>query len=98
MLDRVGLGDRINDWPQRLSGGQRQRVALARSLVMKPAMLLADEPTGALDEATATDMTNLLLEVQEQTHTALIVVTHSREVAETMGTIKSLQNGVLEGA
>jgi len=84
LIDRVGLGDRLEHRPAELSGGQRQRVALARALINRPTLLLADEPTGNVDQTTATRIGQLLLELQEQERMMLIVVTHSLRLAALM--------------
>jgi len=81
LLDRVGLSERIEHRPAELSGGERQRVAIARALINAPDVLLADEPTGNLDEQTADGIANLLGEMQRDAETILIVVTHSAEIA-----------------
>jgi lipoprotein-releasing system ATP-binding protein len=81
LLKHVGLGDRLEHRPAQLSGGEKQRVALARALIMKPQLLLCDEPTGNLDHKSAEVVADLLLELHAQQETVLIVVTHSAELA-----------------
>ena len=82
LLERVGLADRLEHRPAELSGGERQRVGVARALLNKPSLLLADEPTGNLDRTTARKIAELLLKLQQEENTMLVVVTHSRELAE----------------
>jgi lipoprotein-releasing system ATP-binding protein len=82
LLNRVGLSHRLNHQPAELSGGERQRVAVARSLIQKPVLLLADEPTGNLDRKSAQAVGELLLELHRQEHTILVTVTHSPELAK----------------
>ncbi len=81
LLDRVGLADRITHRPAQLSGGERQRVAVCRALINQPVLLLADEPTGSLDRATAESVGSLLLELNREQNTLMICVTHSLELA-----------------
>ncbi len=81
LLSRVGLSARLDHRPAEISGGERQRVALARALLLRPTLVLADEPTGNLDRATAAAMGDLLLDLQTEEQTMLIVVTHSGELA-----------------
>lgn len=84
LLSRVGLHEKINEFPKTLSMGQQQRVALCRSVMNQPSFLLADEPTGALDEQTGRIIINLLLEICEQFHMGLIVSTHDMRLAREM--------------
>ena len=81
MLERVGLGDRLHHRPNQLSGGQSQRAAIARALINRPNLILADEPTGNLDTASGTAILKLLVELHDQGHT-LILVTHDTQIAE----------------
>ena len=96
LLERVGLVDRLNHRPGQLSGGERQRVAVVRALINQPQLLLADEPTGALDRGSAENLTKLLLELNEEEKVALIVVTHSLDLAKQMGRVLELLDGKLE--
>ena len=93
LLDRVGLSDRINHRPAELSGGERERIAVARALVRKPILVLADEPTGNLDQRNARAIGSLLLEVQRDEQNMLVVVTHSLELARTMDQVYELNDG-----
>ena len=95
LLDRVGLSQRLDHRPAELSGGERQRVAIARALVREPTLLLADEPTGNLDRTTAQSITNLLLELQRESHTILVVVTHSGQLAAALNQRMELDAGRL---
>ncbi|AZD01454.1 ABC transporter ATP-binding protein [Pseudomonas chlororaphis] len=98
LVERLGLGDLLRRYPEQLSGGQQQRVALGRALAGKPRLLLADEPTGSLDEATSDDVLQLLLELLAETPTSLLMVTHSQRVASRLGRIALLHGGRLAGA
>ncbi|MBD3161004.1 MAG: ATP-binding cassette domain-containing protein, partial [Candidatus Latescibacteria bacterium] len=93
LLDRVGLADRADRTPGTLSGGERQRTAVVRALVNGPGLLLADEPTGSLDKATAGDLADLLLDLNREEGTALAVVTHSEALAERMARVRVLTDG-----
>ena len=96
LLKQVGLADRLDHRPAQLSGGEKQRVALARALIMKPQLLLCDEPTGNLDQKSAEVVADLLLETHRQSETILIVVTHSRELAARFSQGFELKNQHLE--
>jgi predicted ABC-type transport system involved in lysophospholipase L1 biosynthesis ATPase subunit len=98
LLGLVGLAARADHLPAQLSGGECQRVALARALVNRPAVLLADEPTGNLDERTAEEIMRLLLDVVAARGLALVLVTHSREFAERASRRLVLSGGVLSPA
>jgi lipoprotein-releasing system ATP-binding protein len=93
LLKRVGLGDKVESNPGQLSGGERQRVAVVRSLINRPKLLLADEPTGALDEDNAHRLVDLLVELNETEALSLIVVTHDMDVAGRVGETRTLKNG-----
>jgi lipoprotein-releasing system ATP-binding protein len=95
LLKRVGLDHRLHWRPAQLSGGERQRVAVVRALINQPKLLLADEPTGALDEKNATALTQLLLELHREQGTALILVTHHMPQAEQMQRILRVHEGEL---
>ena len=93
LLDKVGLSDRTQHRPAQLSGGERQRVAVARALINEPVLVLADEPTGSLDQATAKQIGDLLLQLQAEQNTILIGVTHSMELAMTFQQQVRLDSG-----
>lgn len=95
LLARVGLAERTNHRPGQLSGGERQRVAVVRALINEPEFLLADEPTGALDAASAAELARLLQEVNRQDGVALIVVTHALDLARQMQRVYELRQGEL---
>ena len=98
LLNEVGLAQRIDHHPAQLSGGEKQRVALARALIMKPQLLLCDEPTGNLDQKSAEVVANMLLEIHRQAQTILIVVTHSSDLAARFPQRFELKNQHLEPA
>lgn len=94
LLEKVGLGHRLTHRPGELSGGERQRVAIARALVTKPSLILADEPTGNLDYANAQAVFEILSELQKDFNTALLMVTHDRQLAQLADKQLALQNGM----
>ena len=98
LLKTIGLGHRLEHRPVELSGGERQRCAIARAMVTEPAVVLADEPTGNLDEATANAVFDMMLALNERVGTALLMVTHDSRLAGKMDKRYKLENGVLESA
>ena len=95
-LAEVGLGDRLNHYPAQLSGGEQQRVALARALVPRPAILLADEPTGNLDSATGRQIVDLMFRAQAERGMTLVLVTHDASLARACDRVIRLRSGAIE--
>ncbi len=98
LLDALGLGNRLNHMPSQISGGERQRVAVARALAGRPELILADEPTGALDRSNALQLWTLLIKMQRERGVSLLAVTHSEELARQLDDVWELRDGKLERA
>ena len=96
MLERVNLGHRANSFPYQLSGGEKQRTAIARALIHKPKILFADEPTGNLDEENSDQVLSLLLDLQKEFGSTLVVITHEMKVAQKSDRILVLENGQIK--
>ena len=96
-LKAVGLGHRLDHYPGQLSGGEQQRVALARAFAGEPRLLLADEPTGNLDEATSGQITDLLFQLHAERGTTLLLVTHQMSLAERCGRVLTIRDGLIAG-
>ena len=94
LLNRVGLSHRLTHKPGELSGGERQRVALARALVAKPALMMADEPTGNLDRKTAVKIFELLSDLRQEFNMAMLIVTHDEQLAQTADSVLHMQDGI----
>lgn len=96
-LERVGLGDKLDLYPGQLSGGQKQRVAIARAMVNEPALILADEPTGALDSQTSRTVMDLFHEMHNTYHKTIVLITHNPELADECERVLTLRDGLIVG-
>ena len=96
LLQELGLAERMHHKPNELSGGEKQRVAAARALMMKPSIILADEPTGSLDEKNKKELSELLLQLRKQYNQTILLVTHDKDLAEMADRIIEIKDGVIE--
>ena len=96
LLRDLGLGDRMNHKPNELSGGEKQRVAAARALMMNPDIILADEPTGSLDEKNKKELSDLLLQLRKEYGQTILLVTHDKELAQMCDRVIEIKDGVIE--
>lgn len=96
ILKEVGLGERINYYPDNLSGGQKQRVAIARALVSHPSIVLADEPTAALDKKTGRDVVNLMQILAKEQHCTILLVTHDDRILDIADRVIHMEDGRLD--
>jgi len=96
LLRELGLAERMHHKPNELSGGEKQRVAAARALMMRPTIILADEPTGSLDEKNKKELSELLLQLRKQYHQTILLVTHDKELAQISDRIIEIKDGVIE--
>lgn len=95
LLSQIGLGDRLHHFPDELSGGEKQRVAIARAMIIKPKLILADEPSGSLDEKTGEDIMKLIFSLVQEKKTSLILVTHNNSLANRCDRTLKLEHGLL---
>ena len=93
LLDQMGLSERMNNYPHQLSGGQCQRVAIARALITKPAIVLADEPTGNLDSKTSAEVLGLIKRTSAEFHQTVVMITHNSEIAQLADRIVRIEDG-----